>query len=100
MMVITQLIYLHPGHEQDFLEFEAAVLPLLPSYGGELLLRVRPDPSSFVAGTCEPPYEIHLVQLPDEAALASYLSDPIRQRMLALKDRSIRAVVMIQGART
>lgn len=99
MIVVTQLIYVHEGHEDDFLEFESVVLPLLPHHGGELLLRARPHPKAIIAGTSEPPYEIHLVQFPDEAALDRYMNDPTRRAVLHLKDRSVRATVVVKGLR-
>ena len=39
MIYLTQLVYVRPGEEETFREFEDAVLPLLAKYGGELLLR-------------------------------------------------------------
>jgi uncharacterized protein (DUF1330 family) len=97
MIVVTQLLYVEAGREADFLAFESIVLPLLPRYGGELLLRLRPDASSFVAGTREAPYEIHLVQFPDEDALARYLADPSRLAAVHLKDRSVRGTLVTKG---
>jgi hypothetical protein len=43
MLVITQLVYIQPGKESVFDEFEAAAIPLIGKLGGELLLRLRPQ---------------------------------------------------------
>lgn len=98
-MILTQLIYVVPGREADFHAFEDAVLPLLARHGGALLLRVRPDAAAFVAGAIEPPYEIHVVQFADEAGFATFAADDERQRVLALKERSVRAVWLARGER-
>jgi hypothetical protein len=45
MVVITQLIYLRPGKESVFDEFEAVAIPLISKHSGELLLRLRATPA-------------------------------------------------------
>ena len=73
------------------------MLPLLPKYRGELLLRLRPDPGSKIAGSQEAPYEVHVVRFESEEDLARYANDEVRQRHLHLKDRSVRSVLVIKG---
>jgi uncharacterized protein (DUF1330 family) len=99
MIVLTQLVYVVPGREADFHAFEDVVLPLLGKYGGALLLRVRPPADAVIAGTLEAPYEIHLVQFPDEDALARYGADDERQRVLHRKDASVRTAWLARGVR-
>lgn len=100
MIVLTQLIYIYPGKEPAFEEFEAAVLPLLPQYGGELLLRIRPDAATFIAGSREMPYEIHLVSFETSAGLAGYSNDQRRQRFLHLKNDAVRSSMLVEGTLT
>jgi len=97
MIVLTQLIYVYPGKEQAFEEFEAIVLPLLPQYGGELLFRIRPEAATFIAGSREMPYEIHLVSFDTKAGLAGYSNDELRQRFLHLKNESVRSSILVEG---
>jgi hypothetical protein len=97
MIYLTQLVYVHEGKERDFEAFEDVVLPLLASYRGELVLRLRPPPASFVAGTEEAPYEVHVVRFESEADLAAYSSDETRQQALPLKDASVKRVVLLRG---
>lgn len=97
MIVLTQLMYVHPGKEAEFQEFEAKVLPLLSRHGGELLLRLRPPPESFVAGSHEVPYEVHLVSFETEEGLAGYSSDDERQHFLHLKNGSVRSTLLVKG---
>ena len=97
MLIVTQLIYVQPGEEAAFLEFEDRVLPLLGAHGGELLLRLRPE--GRVGGTWETPYELHIVGFLDDASLEAFIADPERTRWLALKERAIRSAVVIRGSR-
>lgn len=96
-MILTQLVYVVPGREADFHAFEDAVLPLLARHGGELLLRLRPGPDALIAGSLAPPYELHLVRFPDDAAFAAFAADPARQAALPLKDASVSAVWLARG---
>lgn len=97
MIVLTQLIYVRENSEQVFEDFESIVLPLLTRHGGELMLRLRPDAASFVAGSAEPPYEVHIVSFQSEEGLAAYMSDEARRKVLHLKDASVRRAVLIKG---
>jgi hypothetical protein len=99
-IVVTQLVYVRPGHEQQFLEFEARVLPLLAKHDGELLLRVRPPPNAVVGGSWAPPYEVHVLRFASRAALAGYADDPVRRGALHLKDESVGATILIEGVQT
>jgi uncharacterized protein (DUF1330 family) len=98
MIIITQLVYVHPGKERVFDAFEAVAIPLIGKHGGELLLRLRPPPECVIAGSMEPPYEIHLVRFPNGEALARFTSDPERQGLLHLKDDSVRSSLLVRGA--
>src|SRR6185295_9963618 len=69
MIYLTQLIYIHQGHENDFQRFEDIVLPRLIRYSGELVLRLRPDRASMIAGSSELPYEVHVLRFETEEGL-------------------------------
>jgi uncharacterized protein (DUF1330 family) len=97
MIALTQFVYVDAGKEKAFEEFEAIVLPLLPRHGGELLLRLRPNTATFIAGSWEVPYEVHVVSFETEEGLVSYSNDEARQRFLELKNESVRSSVLIKG---
>src|SRR5262245_2284160 len=97
MIYLTQLVYVREGHEKDFREFEDKVLPLLTKYRGELLLRLRLERTSFVAGSFEAPCEVHLVSFETENDLSAYSRDEERRRYLPLKDSSVRKTVLVKG---
>lgn len=97
MIYFTQLIYVVPGREGDFHAFEQVALPAMSQYGGTLLMRVRPDKASFIAGETEPPYEIHLVSFEDEKGFQAFQRDGARLEALPLKENSVSRVVLIRG---
>jgi antibiotic biosynthesis monooxygenase (ABM) superfamily enzyme len=98
MVYLTQLIYVVPGREREFHQFEDTVLPLLAAYRGELVLRLRPPADAKIAGSARAPYEVHIVRFETDDDLARYASDDRRQRVLHLKNESVESVVMIKGA--
>lgn len=98
MICLTQLVYVYPGREAVFEEFEAAVIPLLARYQGELMLRLRPGPGSVVSATIEVPYEMHLIRFPSEQHLNGFSNDPERLRWLHYKQASVRAMLLVKGS--
>jgi uncharacterized protein (DUF1330 family) len=97
MVIVTQLVYVRPGREGTFDEFEAIAIPLIAKYGGELLLRLRPTPESVVARSIDVPYEVHLVRFPSDEALDRFAADEERQRALHLKDDAVQSSLVVRG---
>lgn len=97
MVYLTQLVYVHEGREAMFQDFEAIVLPLLSKYRGQLVLRLRPDSASKIAGSYELPYELHIVSFESEDDLVRYSNDEERKRVLHLKDQSVERTVVLKG---
>ncbi|MBC7776137.1 MAG: DUF1330 domain-containing protein [Phycisphaerae bacterium] len=98
MIYITQLIYLKPGQETTFDQFEAVAIPLISKYRGELLLRIRlPDGAEIIESKIETPYEMHLVSFESEADFGQFMRDEERQMFLHLKEQAIRATMLIKG---
>lgn len=97
MIYLTQLIYIKPGCEPIFHQFEDIALPLLEKYNGQLLLRCRPDVASFVETNFGTPYEIHLVSFESQADFENFKNNPERQTYLHLKEQSVERIVLIEG---
>ncbi len=97
MLFLTQLIYVYPGKESTFHTFEEIAIPLIAKHGGDLLLRVRPTSDSIVAASIEIPYEIHLARFNSEEDLRAFSEDVERQRVLHMKDESVRATMLVRG---
>ncbi|HLZ16256.1 MAG TPA: hypothetical protein VKQ08_04425 [Cyclobacteriaceae bacterium] len=99
MIYITQLIYLVAGQEDTFEQFEDVAIPVISKYNGRLLLRVRPDDASFIGHHGDKPYEIHLVEFDTVQDFENFKGDEERKKFLHLKERSIKASILIQGTR-
>ena len=97
MIYITQLIYVREGQEDVFQGFEDSVLPLMETYGGHMLLRLRPSDDSVVARQGDKPYEVHVITFPDDAALAGFSHDERRKAFLHLKEASVKSVLLVRG---
>lgn len=96
MIYITQLIYIVPGQEQVFDEFERMAIPIIDKYNGRLLLRTRPG--EVVEANIDVPYEIHLVQFDSESDFERFKRDESRKAFLHLKEQSVREMLLIKGA--
>jgi len=94
---ITQLIYIKPGQEDTFNQFEEIAIPAIKNYNGQLLLRVRPEENSFVEISIEKPYEVHIVTFDSENDFHNFLNDETRKKFLHLKEQSIKASIIIKG---
>ena len=99
MIYITQLIYIVPGQEKTFDEFEGVAIPIISRYNGRMLFRLRPSDNAFIENSAEKPYEIHLVEFDSQQDFDNFKKDEERKKFLHLKDKSIKASVMIQGTK-
>ena len=100
MRYYTQLVFVKPGQEERFHEFEDHVLPLLDLYGGRLLLRWRRTEGCVIGSDAgEDPYEVHLVTFPTRTDFEAYSNDDARRSYLYLKDASVERVILVEGAR-
>lgn len=97
MIYITQLIYLKEEQGQIFDQFENIAIPIIARYNGRLLFRVRPDSLSFIERSIDAPYEIHLIEFPDEKSFANFMQDEGRKTFLHLKEQAIKAVILLKG---
>lgn len=97
MIHLVQLVYVHPGKEDVFHEFEDVALGLLSKYRGQLVLRLRPPADATLVSIEEPPYEVHVVSFESDDDLSLFMADEERQRFLHLKSDSVRATLTIKG---
>jgi hypothetical protein len=97
MLYLTQLVYVNDGEERTFQAFEDVAIPLISKYRGELLLRMRPNPESIITAGIEVPYEIHVVRFGSEDDFRMFCDDEDRQRVLHLKNASVRSSLLVRG---
>ena len=96
MIYITQLIYIVPGKEIVFDEFEKVAILLISKYNGQLLLRTRPG--LVIESNIEVPYEIQLVSFASLTDFEQFKQDEGRKAFLHLKEESVKSVLMIVGS--
>lgn len=97
MIYITQLIYIQPGQEAVFHQFEEVAIPIIAKYNGRLLLRLRPAEAEVIEATIDLPYELHLVSFASDRDFENFMRDEERKQFLHLKEQSIRTAVLIKG---
>jgi len=99
VIYITQLIYIIPGQETVFDQFEDIAIPIIAKYNGRLLFRVRPGDFSYIESHIDKPYEIHLVEFNSQQDFENFKLDEERKKFLHLKEQSIKVSVLIQGTK-
>ena len=99
MIYITQLIYIKPGQEKIFNQFEDIAIPTILKYNGRLLLRVKPGEDAFLEHHIDKPYEVHLVEFNSETDFKNFMQDDERRRFLHLKEQSIQSSFLIKGTK-
>jgi hypothetical protein len=99
MIYITQLIYIVPGQEKIFDQFENIAIPSILKYNGRLLFRIRPNADSFIELNMDKPYEIHFVEFESEQDFEEFKHDEERTKFLHLKEQSIKAAILFQGTK-
>lgn len=97
MLYITQLIYIKPGQEAVFQQFEDIAIPIISKYNGQLLLRIRPDEKAFIEHHINKPYEVHLVEFDSEQDFRAFMQDEERKKFLHLKEQAIESVWLMRG---
>ena len=82
-VTLCVLLWARAGAEPGLIEYEDAVLQLVPAHGGRVRERVRTD------GADGAPFEIHVLEFPSEDGLDAYMQDPQRLAMADSRDRAI-----------
>jgi uncharacterized protein (DUF1330 family) len=77
------LLWASPGCEADLVAYEDTVLALIPNHGGQVASRVRRLNHN------EGPFEMQIIHFPDQDAMNSYMSDPVRQALADVHRRVI-----------
>jgi uncharacterized protein (DUF1330 family) len=83
MVILCVLLYAVPGAEPELVAYEDHVLGLLAAHGANVRSRVRAQEPG------DGPYEVHVLEFPDEHALDAYMADPARVALADQRDRAI-----------
>ena len=92
-LTLIAALYLHPGREAEFAQFEAAAAEIMQRYGGTMEGRIGVAPSSAE----NLPYEVHILSFPDERAFQRYRTDPDLEALRELRALAIRDTVVWFG---
>ena len=90
-MLLTAILWANPGQEALLVEYEDAVLALIPAHGGRVIERVRAEQPG------DGPYEVQLIELPSDEALAAYMSNPVRVELVETHHRAIARTELLRG---
>jgi uncharacterized protein (DUF1330 family) len=93
------LLWAREGQAEALIAYEDQVLALLADHGGLVLYRAR---TTGPPTQPDQPLEVHLIELPSEAALERYLADERRtahERRTALAEQRERAVARTEVLR-
>lgn len=91
-IVIVAGLYIHPGREAEFAQFETAAESIMHRHGGALERRIG------FASHPDQPHEVHIVTFPDEAAFQRYRADTDLQALAELRARAIRQTTLWIGS--
>ena len=92
-LTLIAALYLHPGREAEFGQFEAAAAKIMQRYDGTIERRIGIAPSSGE----NLPYEVHVLSFPDEWSFQTYRTDPDLEGLRDLRALAIRETVLWFG---
>jgi hypothetical protein len=93
-LILLVSLFIHPGQEGTFREFESVAARIMGRYGGRIERVIRPG---RVVPEGEVPHEVHLASFPDETAFATYRADAELAGLAALRQAAIARTVFLFG---
>ena len=92
-IVVIVSLFMHPGQEVRFRQFETAAVRIMRRYGGQVDRVIRPLMSAPAAPL---PHEVHIISFPSLERLEAYRADtdlaelaPFRQSAIARTEITI-----------
>jgi uncharacterized protein (DUF1330 family) len=92
-LIIVASLFIHPGREAEFEQYETAAESIMHRYGGRIERRIGFSSDA----NPDHPHEVHILAFPDEAALGRYRADADLQAMSDLRSRAIRHTTVWMG---
>ena len=91
---IVAALFIHPGREAEFEQFETAAESIMQRHGGRLERRIG------FAASADPgqPHEVHIVTFPDQQSFERYRTDPDLQALAQLRASAIRQTTVWIGS--
>ena len=85
-LIIVAALFVHPGREAEFEQFETVAASIMQRYGGRIERRI----GFASAANPEHPHEVHIVIFPDAESFARYRADTDLAALADLRSRAIR----------
>ena len=93
-IVLLASLFIHPGREVEFRQFETAAARIMKKYGGHVEHVIRP----IASGAAETlPHEIHVVTFPSREQFDAYRVDPDLASFATLRHVAIARTDIILG---
>ena len=93
-IVVIVSLFIHPGREGQFRQFETAAAHLMKKYGGHIERVIRPTTSP---STNMLPHEVHVVTFPSLERFEAYRADADLANLAALRQVAIARTEVIFG---
>jgi len=93
-IIVVVSLFIHPGREVEFRQFETEAARIMQKYGGCIERVIRPT----VSVPSEPrPYEIHFVSFPSMERFEAYRKDESLAKLAPLRQSAIARTAIIIG---
>jgi uncharacterized protein (DUF1330 family) len=83
---VVASLFIHPGQEAEFHQFETEAARVMQKYGGRIERVIRPTISTSSASL---PHEIHIVAFPSLERFEAYRNDPDLAKLAPLRQSAI-----------
>jgi hypothetical protein len=93
-IVLVVSLFVHPGREIEFQQFETAAARILKKYEGKIERVIRPTGSGQPGSS---PYEIHIVSFPSVERFEAYRGDTDLAKLAPLRQTAIACTEVIIG---
>jgi uncharacterized protein (DUF1330 family) len=91
MLVVVAVLYVRPGAEEVFADFEEQALAILHEHGGRLERAVRP------VCAADAPHEIHVLTFPSQSVFDAYRGDPRLAALASPRQSAVEKTVLWSG---
>jgi len=85
-LTIIAALFIHPGREREFEQFETAAESIMHRYGGSMERRIGLPANA----DADQPHEVHIVTFPDRQSYERYRADADLQALADLRAVAIR----------
>ena len=93
-IILLAKLFVHPGREVEFRQFETQAAQIMRKYGGRIERVIRP--TSAASGDALP-HEIHLVSFPSMERFESYRGDADLAQLGSLRQAAIAKTEIVIG---